>query len=206
MNENFHTLPEEKQLAIINAAIEVFAKNEYKRASTDLIAAKAGISKGLLFYYFHDKQALYLYVYQYAADIMREQISDPAFFKITDFFALLEYASLKKVTILQKTPYVVDFALRAFYSEREDVSEALKTVNRNYINEAFRAYFKNVDFHKFKDDADPVQVYQMLIWMADGYLHQLQMQKLPLELPVLEEKFRSWCDFFKKTVYKEEFL
>ena len=53
MNDKFYLLEEEKQLKIINAAMEVFGKNEYKKASTDLIAAKAGISKGLLFYYFH---------------------------------------------------------------------------------------------------------------------------------------------------------
>lgn len=56
MNEQFFHLPEEKQQAIINASLEVFATHEYKKASTDDIAAKAGISKGLLFYYFHNKK------------------------------------------------------------------------------------------------------------------------------------------------------
>ncbi len=52
MNEKFYQLSEEKQLRILNAAMEVFGLHEYKRASTDVIAAKAGVSKGLLFYYF----------------------------------------------------------------------------------------------------------------------------------------------------------
>ena len=51
MNEAFFALPEEKRQRILNAALEAFAKHEYKKASTDDIAAKAGISKGLLFYY-----------------------------------------------------------------------------------------------------------------------------------------------------------
>lgn len=46
MNEKFKQLPDEKQQAIVNAALEVFSKNEYGRASTDLIAAKAHVSKG----------------------------------------------------------------------------------------------------------------------------------------------------------------
>ena len=54
MNDKFFSLPEEKQQSIINAAMEVFACYDYKHASTDLIASKAGISKGLLFYYFQD--------------------------------------------------------------------------------------------------------------------------------------------------------
>ena len=61
MNEMFFRLPEEKQQRIINAGIEVFSNHEYKRASTDEIARKAGISKGLLFHYFHNKKSFYLY-------------------------------------------------------------------------------------------------------------------------------------------------
>ncbi len=56
MSERFKELSEEKQLSILRAAIEVFAKYKYKKASTDLIASKAGVSKGLLFYYFHNKK------------------------------------------------------------------------------------------------------------------------------------------------------
>lgn len=52
MEDRLSSLSEEKKNAVVNAALEVFGTNEYKRASTDLIAAKAGISKGLLFYYF----------------------------------------------------------------------------------------------------------------------------------------------------------
>lgn len=206
MNEKFRELPEEKQLAIINSAMEVFSKNEYKRASTDLIAAKAGISKGLLFYYFHNKQELYLYVYNYAAEIARSQVTDPAFFQITDFFELLKYGSVKKIELLRKNPFMLDFAIRSFYSEKETVSDDLKSVNRNYIKEAFQVYFSHVDFSKFKDGTDPYQIYQMLIWMADGYLHQLQMQQKFPELPALESEFLKWSDYFKSVSYKEEFL
>ena len=74
MNEKFFTLSPEKQARITNAALEVFARNDYKHASTDDIAAKAGISKGLLFYYFRNKQSLYLYLYDYALEQVRGQV------------------------------------------------------------------------------------------------------------------------------------
>ena len=61
MNEKFLELTEEKQMRIIDAAMEVFGTNEYKHAVTDEIARKAGISKGLLFYYFKNKKSLYQY-------------------------------------------------------------------------------------------------------------------------------------------------
>lgn len=87
MSEKFQKLPEERQLAIINAAMEVFAQNEYNRASTDLIAAKAGISKGLLFYYFHNKRELYLYVYHYAAKIAAPRLRTRLFIRSLIFLS-----------------------------------------------------------------------------------------------------------------------
>lgn len=63
MNEKFLNLSEEKQQKIIDGAIQVFAENDYKHASTDQMAALAGISKGLLFYYFKNKKTLYLFLY-----------------------------------------------------------------------------------------------------------------------------------------------
>ena len=68
MNEKFLELPKEKQLKIINAGMEYFGKYGYKSASTDDIAARAEISKGLLFYYFHNKKSFYLYLYDYCAE------------------------------------------------------------------------------------------------------------------------------------------
>ena len=56
MNDKFFDLKKDKQDRIINAALQVFALNGYRHASTDDIVKLASISKGLLFHYF-EKQA-----------------------------------------------------------------------------------------------------------------------------------------------------
>lgn len=68
MNEKFYELPAEKQQRIINAGLEVFGAYDYPQASTDDIAAKAGISKGLLFYYFKNKKEFYLFLFDYCCN------------------------------------------------------------------------------------------------------------------------------------------
>lgn len=205
MNEKFYTLPEEKQQNIVNAAMEVFAKNEYKRASTDLIAAKAGISKGLLFYYFHNKKELYLFLYDYLIEVMKEQVDASRFSEITDFFELLRYGVSMKVGILQKNPYIMDFAMRAFYSEKEDVSDDLKAVNTTQEDALYKMYFGSVDMHKFKDGAEPYHVFKMLRWMADGYLHDVQMSGKPVILEEMMAEFGVWIEMMRKLTYKEEY-
>lgn len=206
MNEKFDSLPEEKKQSIINAAMEVFGKNDYTRASTDLIAAKAGISKGLLFYYFHNKKELYLYIYNRLIEVMKEYVLDQHYKEITDFFELLRYAATGKVSVLEKNPYILEFAMRAFYSEKEAVSEDLKVVNTTQEELLYHACFGHIDTSKFREDVEPFKVYKMLRWMGDGYIHDVQMSGAEFDLDAMLREFEEWMDMIQRLVYKEEYL
>ena len=92
MAQPFSSLPPEKQEQITRAGLEVFSKNEYKKASTDDIAAKSGISKGPLFYYFKNKCSLYLYLADYVREAITRQLSPESLAPVTDFFEMLEVA------------------------------------------------------------------------------------------------------------------
>ncbi len=59
MNDRFFEQSKDKQDRIMNAALKVFSKSNYKHASTDVIIKEADISKGLLFHYFTNKAGLY---------------------------------------------------------------------------------------------------------------------------------------------------
>lgn len=67
MNEKFFDLPKEKRQQIINAGYKVFSQNSYKKSPVGEIAAEAGISKSLLFHYFHNKRELHLFLWEEAA-------------------------------------------------------------------------------------------------------------------------------------------
>ncbi len=205
MNEAFYELSEEKQQAIYNASMEVFGDYEYNRASTDLIASKAGVSKGLLFYYFHNKKALYLHTFEYVSKIVEDAISDTHLSEITDFFELISYATEKKVKILIENPFIMRFSIRCFYSQKEDVSSEIQTEISNEKGRKYDAYFKNLELGKFKEEIDPEQIYHMLVWMTDGYLHSRQMEGKPIEIEDVIREFTQWTAMFKSIAYKEEF-
>ena len=205
MIEKFLALPKEKQIHIINAAMEVFGKNEYKHAVTDDIAAKAGISKGLLFYYFHNKKELYLYVLEYCNQLLKDLIVDEAFYKITDFFEMMEYGADKKMSLLHEYPFITDFVIRAYYSSNEIVSEETSKRVQAANEESFYLYFSHIDFSKFKEGVDPHYIYQMLVWMCDGYLREQQSKHTEIDLDHIMQEFHTWKVMFRKMVYKEEF-
>ena len=206
VNEKFYTLPKEKQTKILNAAMEVFARNEYNRASTDLIATKAEISKGLLFYYFHNNKELYLYVYNYVEKVVENAVVDDTFAKITDFFEMLEYSASVKARLMKENPYILEFATRAFFSKKEEVSEDLNRINSEQIDQLYQQYFKCIDYSKFRDGIDPLYLYKMLVWMTDGYMHQAEQSGIKLEVDTIQQEFHQWVHMMKNMVYKEEYL
>jgi TetR/AcrR family transcriptional regulator len=205
LNKKFFELPEEKQLRIINAGLEVFAQSEYKKASTEDIAVKAGISKGLLFYYFHDKKTLYLFLYDYSEKLMTQSVMDDHFSEITDVFELLEYAAGRKYAVLEKSPHVMDFITRAFYSEKEAVSGDLNKRLEKTTAEIYGSCFTKMDSSKFKPEVDAFEILQMLTWTADGYLHEKQRLGKHIDLDDLMEKYKVWSALYKKIAYKEEY-
>lgn len=201
MNEAFEKLPQEKRTRIINAAMEVFACHEYKRASTDDIAAKAGISKGLLFYYFHNKEALYLYVYEYYRKITIAQILDTHYYELDDYFEILEYSARIKAKFISENPWLLEFAVRAFYSEREKVKQA-----NNALTDNLMTYFQNINREKFREGVDINELTRMFIWMTDGYMNDKRRAGLPIKQKEIMADFHRWIEMFRKISYKEEYL
>lgn len=51
-----------KEQIILEAALYEFAENGYTGASTRLIAKRAGVAHGLMYYYFKDKKTLFLHL------------------------------------------------------------------------------------------------------------------------------------------------
>ena len=63
--------------------------NQYKKAPTSEIAAEAGISKSLLFHYFHNKLELYLFLWKYAADLTKKYMCKYKVYETDDFFGIM---------------------------------------------------------------------------------------------------------------------
>ncbi|MBO8168174.1 MAG: TetR/AcrR family transcriptional regulator [Thermoanaerobacteraceae bacterium] len=72
VKQGFLNLPDEEKQRIIDAALDEFAENDFFSASLNRIIQKAGISKGSMYHYFHDKEDLYLYVLQLGMEKKRK--------------------------------------------------------------------------------------------------------------------------------------
>lgn len=205
MEEKFLEIPKEKQLKIINAGMEYFGKYGYKNARTDDIAAKAGISKGLLFYYFKNKKSFYLYLYHFCEEVLKDYINHQHLDELTDFFDIIDYGARRKIDMITRYPYMTSFVMKVFFSSKEAVSDDVNELIQKITSEAFEMYFQNVDRGRFKEGIDFQEIYQMLVWMTEGYLLDKQRMGLPIDIEEMMDDFEKWKNMFKKICYREEY-
>ena len=106
MNPRFYSLPKEKQSAILNAGFHVFSQNTYKKSPMSEIADAAGISKALLFLYFHNKKELYLFLWDTCCTITVEEMTRSGAYEQTDLFGSMDYGMQAKLRLmrLEKMP------------------------------------------------------------------------------------------------------
>lgn len=120
MNEKFFDLAREKQDRMINGAIEVFAKNGYRHASTDDMVKAVGVSKGLWFHYFGSKEGIYVFVYDYCVKYMLLELSTIVDEDEKDYFELVKQIAMTKTTVGKSYPYLTIFLEEAAHETMEE--------------------------------------------------------------------------------------
>ncbi|MEI0593663.1 TetR/AcrR family transcriptional regulator [Brachyspira pilosicoli] len=202
MNKTIN-IPEEKKEAVINASIEEFAKHEYKNAVLENIASNANISKSLLLYHFKTKKKLYEYVYNYVYEYIEKIIADSNFYKIKDFFELMEYSFYKKLEMMERHKSIFDFLIQGYFDESEDVKEI---VNNNKKQIDINSYLKNIDKSKFRDDVDIKDIIEMITYTSEGYLQSRKKMTKKIDKEDMIKQYSKWMKMFKQILYKKKYL
>ena len=203
--ENFHNLPLEKQSTIINASLDAFGTNGYKKTSVSDIAKAAGISKAMVFHYFGTKKDLYFYLLNFCSNLVVEEINHKMDNSITDFFERIIMATTIKVAIIKKYPATLSFLYSVYYETNEEVKDGIVTIMSQ--GDAFRTniVFEGLDDSKFKEGVDVKLVMKMLTWMSEGFVNpskSLQSEDLDIICNDLYESMK----LLKNNLYKEEYL
>lgn len=213
MNSAFDKLSDEKKEQIINICIEEFSTKGYEDTSTDIITNKAGISKGIIYYYFKNKRNLYFYLVDYAADLFINRLLEEKQ-KITanDFFERLKETLIVKIKICVELSREFQMLTRAFSEPSTEIKKEMgkrlvklglvfKTFNNEYVT-------KHFDKSKLREDISldsAIEVMNLLFeQLAQKYLVLYKDKKAELiEKPEpLMKELDVYIDIIKHGIYK----
>ncbi len=174
MFAKFLNISPEKQTRVVNAALKEFAQKGYQLASTNEIVKDAEISKGMLFHYFHNKKALYLYVYDHVIDVSMEQIFARINWDEKDIFMRYQQVARLKFEIFKKHPDIFSFLKVVFNEDSYEVKCDVDRRNKQFLEGSLSKLLSDIDLSKFKEGIDITKAISIINWTLEGFAYQQQ--------------------------------
>ena len=197
MNPKFYALPQEKQQAILNAGFHVFSENTYKKSPMSEIAEAAGISKALLFHYFHNKKELYMFLWDTCAKITVEEMERSGCYEQAGLFGSMDSGMQAKLRLMRQYPDIGVFAVRAFYEKDPEVSADIRERMGQYLAVHAKRKLQELDPEDFIPGIDLEMMYREMYWASEGCLWEY-IQRGDMDIDAMEQDFQKLVEFWKK--------
>jgi AcrR family transcriptional regulator len=202
----FHAIAPEKQERILRAALEEFASKDYASASTNVIVARAQISKGLLFHYFNDKLGLYLYLLGHVAQELYSDVMGQIDLENDDIFDIMQKTIEAKLDVANRAMLETHLYLRALTGDIPPEAKELlgQSVTQAYDTFALMTSLLNEDY--LKEGLDKEKVIRIINWVGEGITKQL-LTDVTLETEGDDYEYMldytaDYFDFLRKLFYK----
>lgn len=196
MNERFYALPEDKQKSIISAGFRVFSQYSYKNSPMSEIAAEAGISKSLLFYYFKNKKELYLFICKYSTELTEQEILRQKCYEKEDFFDIFLSGLKVKVQLMRQYPDLSLFQLKAYYEKDKSLRPEIDQLIGQYSGYENQSEMLKLDKEKFIEGLDLEMMYTDMFLASQGYLWE-KMQSETIDPDQMERDFIRMIEFWR---------
>jgi AcrR family transcriptional regulator len=204
----FAAISEEKRQGIITAALKEFAKCGYAQVSTNAVIKSAGISKGLLFYYFGSKAGLYDYLRQYVMAQFAQAVLTDAVTLDGDIFDVLRSSTVAKLRVAQQLPLETSFYVRCFTDD--SVPAEIMAAKRQEMDAAFGMLAQisaNLDARQLKAGLDKEIVASVIYLVCEGLAREVLLDMNPEVATTYWQEQTSrierYLDFLRQLFYRD---
>lgn len=152
---------------IIKTSFEVFALNDYKKASTNMIVQKAGVSRGILYHYFKDKEELFDYLNYYSLQKSFKEVNEYIDWENKDIIKRVCELTKFRLDVIGEYPFMIEFGdkYRSQIFKYADVEE-LREWRAKFYNH-------NIDYTLFKGGMEIEKVLHVIKWTYRGLYKEL---------------------------------
>ena len=166
------------------------------------IADAAGISKSLIFHYFHNKKELYLFLWDTCCRITVEEMIKSGAYEQTDLFGSMEHGMQAKLRLMRQYPDIGVFAVRGFYEKDPEVSADIQESMGQYLNTHAAKKLQNLVLEDFIPGIDLQMMYKEMYWASEGCLWEY-IQRRYMNVDAMEKDFRKLLEFWKKVYLRK---
>jgi AcrR family transcriptional regulator len=192
--DTFFNLPEDKRTLICNVALDEFAKYSFDQASINRIVAKSGIAKGSFYQYFENKQDLFLYLVQLAAEAKLNYLApvmrNP---EQHDIFTLFREMYLSGIRFAAEHPQYAEISKKMLESKGTPIYEEILADNLPSAYEFFETLLENaITRGEVRADID-VKMFSYMITSMNALVIEYYLEHLA---PEYDDKMMETIDKF----------
>jgi len=154
----------EKVKSITIAALEVFSNNDYDKASTNMIVKKAGVPRGVLYYYFKNKEELFEYLIYQSQEIFILETEKRVDLDDSDYLNRLKSVIMTKVITTSYMPFLAEFAEKVSKDSLIDEYIDYISKSKKLLKQIME---QNLDFSVLKEDVD-VDMFKKMAYLSIG--------------------------------------
>ncbi|MHC5229141.1 TetR/AcrR family transcriptional regulator [Enterococcus sp. LJL99] len=189
---NLANLETERKTAILNAALKEFTIKGYDRASTNIIAKEAGISKALMFHYISSKQELFLFVYDFFQELLQKEYFEKLDYEERDLLQRLRQSYELQMTLIKQYPAIFDWEKLGKRTKSDEINQILRNKgNQDHVSCEVQL-FQEIDGTKFKPELDCDKVKNIIYWSMKGLFDQfVERLKESTDIDLDETSFTS---------------
>ena len=173
MESKLMSLEPVKRNAILNAALKEFAVKGFDKASTNIIAKDAEISKPLLFHYVGTKQELFLCVYDYFFNLLDKEYYLKLDLSQQDIFDRLRQSYILQINLIKLHPWIFEFSKLSATTNSDEINEELKKRSSKKLSSCSTQLFDTIDKTKFRKGLDIEKCKQFILWANIGFTNQI---------------------------------
>ncbi|MBM7553128.1 TetR/AcrR family transcriptional regulator [Thalassobacillus pellis] len=192
----------------MNAAFREFAENGFEQASTNAIVKEAGIGKGMLFYYFKNKQGLFYYLIDHSLDVVIDEYFQRIDADEGDFIERLNKAAKIKMETFLAHPNLFRFVGAFMLFDEKEIPDKFKERLAQIQRLGYELIYENIDYSLFRDDIDVKKAFNLIRWSMDGYQNEMKARLkdqnfATIDLDPIWEEFHEYLEILKKTFYAQ---
>ena len=188
-SQTFFNLPENKRQVIIDCAIAEFAAYDYDTASISNVVKQAKIAKGSFYQYFENKEELYLYLIDLAAQAKAAFLKQAKAPTVeADFFSHLHWVFSTGIQFKLRHPKLSQIVNRLTFGDtplREKVLQKSREASNDYLLELVIRGQQQGDVDS---DLDPHLAVYAIQSLSNGLAHLIP-QRLGTEADLLASSF-----------------
>ena len=156
-----------KEKAIIYSSFRQFSKYGYEKTSISDIYKEAGISKGLVYYYFKDKKELYLKSLKYAINKVSLEI-DKYDFSSLDFLSRLANITIVKLEFFLNNKNLIRFIESSTKEKSLSIlKEVRKVLEKNHAD-SIKKIEEMIDYDRIEVDIPRDKVIDIINFTFSG--------------------------------------